>query len=120
VPARPLTVALRLDGRSVPSSMRLVELGGYHVAIGTVVLSAELPIEVHSGYLGHAGTRTRAVHLTIAPERAGTHVVEHDHDQLPVTHARERCLLDHLQVLVDLASELGHTLSVELPDHALN
>jgi hypothetical protein len=115
-----VTVAVRLAGRSVASSTRLAELGGYHVAIGTVVLSAELPIEVHSGYLGHSNTHTCAVHLTIAPERVGTHVVEHHHDQLPVTHARERCLLDHLQVLVELATELGHTLSVELPDHALN
>jgi hypothetical protein len=120
VPGQPLTVAVRLDGQSVGSSTRLIELGGYHVAIGTVVLTAELPIEVHSSYLGHPGTLTRAVHLTIAPARVDTRVVEHNHDQLPVTHARERCLLDHLQVLVEIASELDHTLSVELPDHALN
>jgi hypothetical protein len=116
--ARQPTVAVRLNGQAVASSTRLVAVGGYHVAIGTVLLSAELPIEVHSSYLGHPDTVTRAAHLTIAPGRADILVVEHDHDQLPVTHARERCLLDHLQVLVELASELRHTLSVELPDHA--
>jgi hypothetical protein len=119
VPARPVTVRLNVDARPVASSTRLIELGGYQLAIGTVVLSTELPIEVHSSYLGHPGTPTRAVHLTIVPERAETHVVEHEHHQLPVTHARERCLLDHLQTLVELASDLGHTVSVELPDHAV-
>lgn len=32
-----------------------------------------------------------------------------DADQLPVTHARERCLLHHASALQHAASELGHT-----------
>jgi hypothetical protein len=85
----------------------------------TVMPDARLAAELHSSYLGHRGTATRATHLAIGPGRAWTLVAEHDYEQLPVTHARERCLLDHLQVLVDVATELGHALSVELPEHAL-
>jgi hypothetical protein len=119
VPARPLTVRLTLDAQPVASTTRLIELGGYHVAVSTVVLGPQLPLELHSSYLGHPDTATRATHLTIAPGHADTHVMEHDQSQLPVTHARERCLLDHLQVLIELATELGHTLGVELPKRAL-
>jgi hypothetical protein len=119
VPAQPLTVVVRIDARPVASRTRLLELGGYHVAISTVVLDPELPIEVHSSYLGHPGTTTRAAHLTIAPDSADSLLAEHEHEQLPVTHARERCVLDHLQVLVEHATGLGRTLSVQTPDHEL-
>jgi hypothetical protein len=110
---------LMLDDRPVASSTRLLELGGYHVALSTVLLEPRWAVEVHSSYIGHPAVATRATHLMIAPGHARTSVDEHDHMQLPVTHARERCLLDHLQVLVELATEFGHTLTVELPDHAL-
>jgi hypothetical protein len=119
VPAHSITVRLTLDAQPVASATRLTEPGGYHVSLSTVVVSPGLPLEVHSSYLGHPDTLTRATHLTIAPAHANTHMVEHDHTQLPVTHARERCLLDHLQVLVELASEFGQTLRVELPDRVL-
>ena len=119
VHVRALPVRLAVDDHPVASSTRLTELGGYHVAISTVLPDARLAFELHSSYLGHPATPTCATHLTIAPGHAHTHVVEHEHAQLPVMYERERCLLDHLQVLVELASELGHTLTIELPEHAL-
>ena len=114
-----LQVAITLDGPPIPSRTRLTGLGGYHVALSTVLLDSATPLEVHSSYLGHRDTATCATHLTLSPGAAGTRHVEHDHDHLPVTHARERCLLDHLQVLVELAARQGHTLAVELPDSVL-
>jgi hypothetical protein len=114
-----LAVAITLGDRPVTSSTRLTELGGYHLVLSTVLLDRALPIELHSSYLGHYRTVTVATHLTLAPGTADTQVVEHAHDQLPVTHARERCVLDHLQVLVELAAEHGHVLAVHLPDRAL-
>jgi hypothetical protein len=116
---RRLSIRLSLDERPVDSETRLVELGAYHVALSTVVLNADLPIEVHSSYLGHTGTETHATHLTIAPDIADTYLATHDASQLPVTHARERYVLDHLQVLIDLATKLDQALQVDLPDHAM-
>jgi hypothetical protein len=55
----------------------------------------------------------------IAPGRASIHVVSDQAEQLPVTHARERCVLDHVQVLVELATEFGRPVGVELGDHAV-
>ena len=116
---RQLPVHVTLDQRRVASSTHLAELGGYHVALSTLLLSPTLPIEVHSSYLGAPGAQTRATHLTISPGRAVTHVTEHDPGQLPVTHARERCVLDHLQILVELATELEHPLGIHLPDQVM-
>jgi hypothetical protein len=109
---------MTLDQRPVEGETRLIELGGYHVALSTVVLSSDLPIELHSSYLGHPGTDTHATHLTIARGQADARVETHDSTQLPVTHARERCVLDHLQILVELATALDHTLQLDLHDHA--
>lgn len=114
-----LPVQITLDGCPVGSSTRLTELGGYHVALSTVLTDPRLPIELHSSYVGHQGTATCATHLTLAPGDANTRVVEHEHDQLPVTHARERCVLDHLGVLVELAAEHDRRLGVQLPDRVL-
>jgi hypothetical protein len=120
VSERQLPVQITLDGQPIASRTRLIELGGYHVALSTVLLSPALAIEVHSSYLGAPGADTRATHLTITPGHTGTFVVSHDPAQLPVTHARERCVLDHLQVLVELATELGQPVGVDLGDHALS
>jgi hypothetical protein len=118
VPTRDLPLSATLDERTIDARLQIAELGGYHVAVSTVLLCPELPIELHSSYLGHPRVATSATHLAIAPGHADIDVVSHDHAQLPVTHARERCVLDHLQALVELADQLGHTLQVELLEHA--
>src|SRR3954447_26823395 len=116
---RRLPLRLSPDERPGDSETPLVELGAYHVALSTVVLNADLPIEVHSSYLGHAGTETHATQLTIAPDTADTYVATHDASQLPVNPERERCILDHLQVLIVLATKLDRALQPDLPDHAM-
>lgn len=108
---------LTLDGYPERSETLLASVGAY-----ALVLSSVLParaIELHSSYLGHPGTPTRASHLLLAPNATDSDAVEHSADSIPVIVARRRCLYDHLQRLQDFLETLGHTAAVPLPDDAL-
>jgi hypothetical protein len=56
----------------------------------------------------------------VTRERRTLEQVEHSRDALPVTHARERCLLDHGQRLQEaLVIRTGGTVAVDIADGAL-
>lgn len=93
------------------------EVGAYVVVLDTAV--PDRGIDLHSVYVGHPKVRTQATHLTLTPARHEATVVEHEHDAIPVMHARRRCLYDHLHRLQDLLQEDGAQVSIPVDDTAV-
>jgi len=110
-------LAVTLDGR--PTTAQLTGHGAPDAVVLTTAL-ADTALALTSVYLGAGQGSALAAHLVRAPGHKPK-LIAHDVDtaELPVTHARERCLLDHAAALQQAAEELGHTLAIELSDAAL-
>lgn len=106
-----IPIKIAIDGEPVRSSTLATSVGAYILAIETVL--PDQAIDLHSVYTGHANTKTQATHLILTPELREATTVEHDHDQIPVMHARRTCLYDHLHQLQDLLQ--SHGIDVQLP-----
>lgn len=83
------------------------------IAGDIVVMSTAAPTlgaTIHSTYHGHEGLDTVVVRLALLLGDSGQVVETRPRNHLPVNHARQRCLLDHLayvrEVLADAAEDL--------------
>lgn len=92
---------------------------GHATAVLLTTAIADLALTLTSIYLGAGTGQTLVAHLVQAPGQPRVHSELVDADQLPVTHARERCLLEHAGALQHAASQLGHILAIDLTDAAL-
>lgn len=81
-----IPVQVLLDGDLLESQTRATSVGAYILILDTTI--PEHGLQLHSIYTGHRKVPTHAVHLTLAPDRRESLHAEHDHDMLPVTHAR--------------------------------
>lgn len=73
------------------------------------MLSTTLPDQgstIHSTYHGHQGLDTLVVHLALLPEGPRRDTARHPYEDLPVSFARHRCLLDHLAQVRELIEEV--------------
>ncbi len=93
------------------------DVGVYVVVLGTTL--ADLGVDVHSVYVGQPKVRTQATHLLLTPNLQDATTVEHEHDAIPVTHARRRCLFDHLQQLQALLEQTGADAQIKIEDNAI-
>jgi hypothetical protein len=112
-------ITVTLDGKTVPAETTLADVGA-HVAVVSTALPG-LGLTVTNTYVGADDTDTIVVDLVLAPRpdgRARTETLPRD--GLPVTHARERCLLDHVARVRDAISE-RHTAvpAIDIGDAAL-
>lgn len=112
MPALP-AITIRLHDEPVRSETLAVLAAAPNVVVITTTL-ADQAVTVTSSYLGHDDVRTHVIHLILTPERRYVSQTQMAHDELPVTHARERCLLEHATVLQDVTG--GH---VNIGDAAL-
>jgi hypothetical protein len=112
-----IPVKILVGGEPVRSRTRATTVGPHVLVLDTVL--PDNGTELHSIYTGHEGTSTLASHLLLAPGLRDTIAAEHDHDSIPVTHARRRCLYDHLQHLQDLLHDTGADANIPLDETAL-
>jgi hypothetical protein len=112
----PLTIAI--DGQPVPSETLATSVGAYILVIETVL--PDQAIDLHSTYTGHTHVKTQATHLILTPELHEATTVEHDHDHLPVMHARRTCLYDHLHQLQSLLQDHGINAQLPVEDDAID
>lgn len=105
-------IKVTIAGQLSASETIVTELAPHVLAITTTL--PDHATTLTSTYTGHPAIRTHAVHLELAPGHEHLHTGEHDNDSLPVTHARERCLLDHAAALQALTGAL-----VDVDDSAL-
>lgn len=98
---------LEIGGRAERSETLFAYAGTFQLTLSTAV--PDRGVQLHSSYLGHPGAeRTSAAHLWIAAGGPRLWTVEHHPADLPVAHARRRCLLDHLSVLADELRAMAH------------
>lgn len=109
---------LCLDGRLVASETTYASVGAYVVVLATAVPG--LGVTVTTAYIGAQDADTIAVDLFLAPRAAAGNAARTlERDLVPVTHAHDRCLLDHLaQVRCGLADRAG-VVTVDVGDDAL-
>ena len=112
-----IPVKILLDGGSVRCQTRASSVGPYVFVLDTVL--GDHGIDLHSTYTGHERTSTLASHLLLAHGLTDTIAAEHEHDAIPVTHARRRCVYDHLGHLQDLLRDLDVDANIPLDDKAL-
>jgi hypothetical protein len=107
-------VRINVNDRAVASETTVTAAGPSVLALITAL--GELGVTLTSTYVGHAQTETLATHLVVTRERQELEQVEHSRDALPVTHARERCLLDHAARVQQTVSEAtGGAVTVDIP-----
>ncbi len=112
-----IPVEITLDGEHVRSRTRASTISPYVLVLDTVI--PEKGIDLHSTYTGHEGASTLASHLLLARGLQDTIAAEHEHDSIPVTHARRRCLYDHLQHLQDLIEQTGAEANIPIDEQAI-
>jgi hypothetical protein len=108
---------IALDGKLVHSETLATSVGAYILAIETVL--PDQAIDLHSIYTGHAHVKTQATHLILTSDLREATTVEHDHDTLPVMHARRTCLYDHLHQLQSLLQDHGIDAQLPVEDDAI-
>ena len=112
-------IVVRHEDSHLPSATTVTRPGPYTVVLASVV--ASVGAELHSVYVGHPAVETRVLHLELGRDgRARIDATDHPPEELPVTYALERLLLDHAGRLRDLVAELaGGTAVVDVSDEAL-
>ncbi|MGI8622318.1 MAG: hypothetical protein ACR2NB_02255 [Solirubrobacteraceae bacterium] len=113
-----LHLTIHVDQRPVTTSTVIEAAGGDGVLTITTAL-AELGAALQSVYIGARDLPTIVVEqLYILQHVEQTHR-ELDRRALPVTHARERCLLDHAACLHEHLETAGYTVCIDLGDRDL-
>jgi hypothetical protein len=111
-------IEITIDGENVRSETLASSIGAYVLVIDTTL--ADHGIDLHSIYTGHPRVKTQTTHLILAPALHEAMTVEHEHDAIPVMHARRRCLYDHLHQLQDLLQRDGAEASIPIEDAAIH
>src|SRR4051812_9195567 len=85
-----------------------------------ITVVPELGIRFISSYVGGERSATGATHVLTHPGEGEVVQREHSRDALPVTHARERCLLAHgAELQRALVAKTEMHVAVDMPDAAL-
>lgn len=105
-------IAITIDG-ALARSETTVAVAAANVVVLTTAL-AEHAVTVTSSYVGHQAVATHVTHLILTPQRSYVASAQHPHAEVPVTHARERCVLEHATVLQDATAG-----RVDVSDRAL-
>src|SRR3954452_509033 len=105
---------VRLDGEAAWSETTVTSTGPWALTLITVV--PELGVRLISAYVGGERIATGATHALTPPGGGEIAPRAHTREALPVTHARERCLLDHgAERQRALVATTGMHVAVEVP-----
>ena len=120
VPNGGVPLQIELDGERVRSETVFVQSGAYALTIMTTIVRPELPVELHSTYVGHPGTPTHVMHLQLGPAGRVPEIdaAVHDERDVCVVFTPRNAVYDHAHVLVALLRELGHHAAVHMDDEA--
>src|SRR5579872_1550087 len=121
MPCRPtVDLNLALDGALVESETTCTWAGAHVLTIHTAIPRADLALELHSTFIGHAGVPTHVVHLRLGPPGHAPSIAaaDHDEDQLDPTNAPRSCAYEHAQHLIEVLSQLGYRATVDVPGDA--
>lgn len=115
-----IPLRIELDGRPVRSETVYAQAGAYALTIMTALPDADLPVELHSTYVGHPGAPTRANHLYLGPHAhvARLETAEHGEDDICLVFTPRNAVYDHAHELLLYLQGLGRVACVHVPDDA--
>lgn len=115
-----IPLRLEIDGREVESETVYAQAGAYALTIMTTLPRIELPVELHSTYVGHPGSPTHATHLRLGPEARAPRVetAEHADHEICLVFTPRNAVYDHAHELIDFIGELGYRAGVHIDDRA--
>lgn len=115
-----IPLRVELDGREVVSETVYAQAGAYALTIITTLPRMDLPVELHSTYVGHPGAVTQATHLRLAPEARDPQVAraEHAEDDICLVFTPRNAVYDHAHQIVALLADMGYRAGVHVPDGA--
>jgi hypothetical protein len=115
-----IPLQIELDGKDVRSETVFVQAGAYALTIMTTIIRPDLPVELHSTYVGHPGAATHATHLQLGPaaRRPEIETAVHDDTNVCVVFTPRNAVYDHAHELVALLRGLGHHAAVHTEDMA--
>lgn len=115
-----IPLRIELAGRPVRSETVYSQSGAYALTIATTVRGAELPVELHSTYVGHPGSLTHATHLRLGPEARSPRIdtAEHADDDICVVFTPRNAVYDHAHELVEFFDDIGYRATVHVDDGA--
>jgi hypothetical protein len=111
---------VELHGETVWSETVYAQAGAYALTIVTTLPRAELPVELHSTYVGHPGAPTHATHLRLGPATNDPRidVAPHDDSDICLVFTPRNAVYDHAHQLVELLGELGYGAAVQVDEDA--
>lgn len=115
---RDVPLNITVDGEPTRSETVATSVGAYVLTIATTL--PDLAVDVHSTYSGHEQAGTIAAHLILAREACQAIAEQHEHDLLPLTHERRRCLYDHLHRLQEALEDLDMHTSIPVSEDAIS
>ena len=115
-----IPLRLELDGREVESETVYAQSGAYALTIITTLPRPDLPVELHSTYVGHPGAVTQVTHLRLGPEARAPQLAtaEHAEDDICLVFTPRNAVYDHAHELVEFIAELGYRATVHVDDRA--
>jgi hypothetical protein len=115
-----IPLRIELEGRAVRSETVYAQSGAYALTIVTTLRGAELPVELHSTYVGHPGSPTHATHLRLGPEARSPRVetTEHLDDEICLVFTPRNAVYDHAHELVEFFDDLGYHAALHVDDCA--
>jgi hypothetical protein len=123
--ATALAIDLILDGQPIASESVMRAAGAHVVVLSTTLPRPDLPLTLHSTYVGAPGAPTHVIHLQQGPSGRPPHIDgatfgdDADPEHCMVVFAPRDCAYDHAHRLVGWLGELGHQLRVDVTDAAI-
>lgn len=112
-------VTVHAAGEVVHSETTVGAIGPNVVVVATAL--PDLAVTMTTAYTGAEDVETIAVDLLLGPRREAAHGSRVlSRDSVPVTHAHEQCLLDHVrQLMIALRARDGRRYAVDVSDDAV-
>ncbi len=112
-------VTVQAAGEAIQSETTLGAIGPNVVVVSTAL--PDLAVTMTTAYTGAEDVETIAVDLLLGPRPEAAHASRVlPRDSVPVTHAREQCLLDHAsQLMTALRARDGRPYAVDVSDAAV-
>jgi hypothetical protein len=123
--ARPLPISLTLDGAPVASSTVFRPAGAHVLTISTTIPRPDLPLTLHSTYVGAPGAPTHVIHLQQGPAGYAAQIEgeafadDHEPELCMVVFRPGDCAADHTLRLIGWLNQRGHNLQVDLSEAAI-
>lgn len=111
-------ITLRRDGTPEALETIIAPVSAYVLCISCA--APTLAVGLHSAYVGDENAEHTAIARVVMDlEETTTQALTCSTAELPLSHARERLLLDHLAAFRELLAGDASTISIDIDDRAL-